>query len=62
MSYNAFAHGIKKRNYKRKERLYHCTDELYFKKFNDIPLIEYESLWAFYKEIGFDHKHKKWLT
>ena len=75
-SINAFFHSLKKRNHKNKEILYHsCHEEEHFiservKKesytkykipYQEITYIEVDSIWDFYKLIGYDYKKKKYL-
>ena len=64
MSYNAFT-GVKGRCYKRKETLYHCKHEYEMVGFlgkidESLPMVTANSIWEFYKLVGYDYKKKKW--
>ena len=70
-SVNSFFFGVKKRNQKKKERLYHACDEdehittlAITKKLSNHPMpsyIDVDSVWDFYKLINYDYKARKWL-
>ncbi len=70
-SINSFFFGTNRRNYKKKERLYHACDEsehlaslkITQEFLPDTPnpvYIDVDSVWDFYKLIGYDYKKRKW--
>jgi hypothetical protein len=71
-SYNAFAHASRSslKNgktapcWRKNYRLYYCNEEDYAIELNKInntlPLINLNSLWDFYRYIGYNYKTKKW--
>ena len=76
VSINSFFYGIKRRNQKKKEVLYHCdwedghliSEDAWREthRKNNIPhkeitYIEVDSIWHFYTLIGYDYKKKKYL-
>lgn len=68
-SYGSFLHGPSDKNLSPDGRIFMfvCygrttpTFELHEKIHGKIDLIEVESLWEFYKLIGYDYKKKKWI-
>ena len=74
VSYGAFFTSVKNRCYS-KTRLYHGKRKLEWEQdrammaanpitadlYIDVPVVNHESLWEFYKAIGYDYKKKKHL-
>jgi len=74
-SLNYFFWGTKRRNYKpsyvKGTHLYYCQREHEFNEDQERhkkqnlhwkgELIEVDSIWAFYKAIGYDYKKQKWV-
>ena len=59
VSYNAFSHGSKHRNQNLKQlKFYHCE----LQSDPNSPTILFDSIWNFYKFVGYNYKLKKWLT
>ena len=74
VSAGAFFHGVKKgdRDVKR-GIIWASHDEydhhIYTRKYmgfsiwpDDVPIVEHETIWAFYEHIGYDYKKKKWTS
>lgn len=65
VSTNCFFFSTNKRNYKRDEVLYHSAWEEEHKLLrfstHTIDYIDVDSIWDFYKLIGYDYKTKKYL-
>lgn len=74
VSAGAFFHGVKKHDRDVKRGIIwasHHEDEHhhYTRKYmgfsiweEDVPVVEHESIWAFYEHIGYDYKKKKWTS
>lgn len=73
VSINSFFFGVKKRNYKKDKVLYHSVYEEEHKmmqeehkmlRFGNHPInyIDVDSIWEFYKMIGYDYKKQEWLS
>jgi len=65
-SYNYFALGIKKRNYRPGEFQYYCKQECemtgyFFTMDPTLPIVDVANLWEFYKTINYDYKRQKWI-
>lgn len=62
ISYDYFAHGRKRRNWKRDELLYACDHHDGFRRMDDpdAEVVHVDSVWDFYKTIGYDYKKQKW--
>ncbi len=73
LSSNAFFHGVKKHvkdnkrgiiwpsHYENEHHLYTRKNSLGFSTWQEeLPVIEHESIWAFYEYIGYDYRTKKW--
>lgn len=62
VSFNAFFHGMKERN-RTKTRLYVERDVL-FSTLDEkgVPQREIDSMWDFYKYIGYDWKKNKYVN
>jgi hypothetical protein len=65
ISYDYFAHGIKRRNRRSGEFLYYCDNESDMIQFNKldptVPMIDIPTIWDFYKLIGYNYKKQKWI-
>ena len=61
-SVNAFFFGTKKRNIKNKKILYYrqLQHDYLLSKFPERPMISVDSVWEFYKFIGYCYKTKKY--
>ena len=66
VSFNAFAYSKHKYNQKRNKLLYYCThetDRIGLSRLDiRVPVVELDTLWDFYKFIGYDYKSKKWIS
>lgn len=63
-SYSSFACGLKQRNYspnkKHAKLFYYCQIEAETSSFYEIPIIDVNNIWDFYKLIGYNYKTKKY--
>ena len=68
---NVFFHGMKNRNRKKGEILYHSCIESehamslkitqeFIPNWPTPKYIDVKSVWDFFKEVGYDYKNKKW--